>query len=139
MTSDDISELEDVLNDEENTLLYVNERVYFLTQKHLPELLVMARENAQLRERLARTQEAHATGAAAVEFLTSKQNFLRADLLATRRALKLAQAKGLTSLAGLFAVKGRAERVVRLREKAFRGARLLDHYAAKFEREAGEL
>ncbi len=61
---------------------------------------------------------------------------LRADLLATRRALKLAQAKALWYVCGQYNRTGSDERVVRLRNRLFRAGRLCGHYAAKFEREA---
>jgi hypothetical protein len=63
---------------------------------------------------------------------------LRADLLATRRALKMAQARALKVQAfhwrqqfNPWACTGSP--------KHWRRARLLEHYAAKFEREAGEM
>jgi hypothetical protein len=58
---------------------------------------------------------------------------LSADLLATRRALKTAQAKGLRNLSTL------VRHVPMVSGSQKRAMRLLDHYAAKFEREAGEM
>jgi phosphopantetheinyl transferase (holo-ACP synthase) len=122
MTSDDISELERLLASKDDCMVW---RLRAAARNALPELLAMARRlfNAEREAEGARYAHEHT----------------RSDLLATRRALKLAQAKAMGHLARRFMVRGNCERVIRLREKMFRGASLCRHYAAKFEREAGEV
>lgn len=70
-----------------------------------------------------------------------------ADLLAARRALKLAQAKAIKNLSRYFDTVGGncmmaddgEYQTLRNGHRQFRAARLCDHYAAKFEREAEEM
>jgi hypothetical protein len=89
-----------------------------------------------------------------VEVMHEENEQLRADLLATRRALKMAQSSALMTHADAFGVI-HSRQSARLRDKGHvgfyiagpskgltclqRATRLLDHYAAKFEREAAEL
>jgi hypothetical protein len=79
---------------------------------------------------------------------------LRADLLVTKRALKMAQARALRYLAGCYRRRG-SEPSLRIENKNLDGvyisgphkglsshercARTMLHYAAKFEAEAGEM
>lgn len=79
--------------------------------------------------------------------LFDERDQLRADLLATRRALKMAQAKALR-LHAKFLVYGDWGQIRPGKTSWWsecygreidRGARLLNHYAAKFEREAKEM
>jgi hypothetical protein len=99
----------------------------------LPALLAMARENEELRS----TRHAMAEN---FYRMSKKAYGLSVDLLATRRALKMAQAKALGHLAnrywrGCLEVDERQLR----REQCLRAELLCLHYAAKFEREAGEM
>lgn len=130
MTSDDISELEALLWDVD---VGPSEDQWTALRNALPELLAMARENERLRKHAdALVTERYDRGVMLDEH--------RAALLATRRALKLAQAKVWEAYGYSY-----TQRSIRFCDRpahckrALRAERLCNHYAAKFEREAGEL
>jgi hypothetical protein len=155
MTSDDISELErleraatagpwrsvgDVYifgaDDEPFDQTESDVALIVAARNALPELLAMARDYARWK---AKGYDY------TVEDLSHQVDGFRemaardaADLLATRRALKLAQAKGLHVLY-LLATHHWTMNLDWESDKRHRGYRLIKHYAAKFEREAGEV
>jgi hypothetical protein len=105
-------------------------------------MMLKRQVQAALDEQRRKTSKAQQTSQVFLDklvALTVERDDLAADLLATRRALKLAQAKAIDRLAGAFIIKAQRERVIRLRARSFRASRLCCHYAAKFEREAGEV
>jgi hypothetical protein len=152
LTSDELEELERM------RLLALGERACLgchgataqlgaLAIDALPALMAMARENEESRKCARHNFDVAQDRLASVNRQTGIITELRADLLATRRALKRAQAAALRGQAKFLTHGDWGE--IRPGKQSWwsecyqreidRGARLLNHYAALFERQAGEM